>query len=238
MKNYRHSQFTRGISFHEVSQEFSQNKVLRNTYWLLAISLIPSIFGVLFGMLSGIHTSMLANPGLSAIIFFFGSFGLMLAVEKNKNNSLGVVFLLFFTFFMGVMLSRLLGIVLGMSNGSQLVLLAFSGTAAVFTTMATLAGVIKKDLSDFQKWLSIGLVIILIASLANMFIKMNAMILTISLVATFIFSAFILVDLQKIIRGGEDNYISATLMVYLDIYNVFTNMLVLLASLFGGTNRE
>ncbi len=238
MKNYRHPQFERDGAFPEISQDFSQDRVLRNTYWLLAISLIPTILGALFGMMSGVTASILANPALSTIVFFSGTFGLMFAIERNKNSSFGIVLLLAFTFFMGIMLSRLLGIVLGMTNGSQLVLLAFSGSAAIFLFMATLAGVLKRDLSDFQKWLSIGLVIILLASLVNIFMKVNAMMLTISLIATFIFSAFILVDLQRIIRGGETNYISATLIVYLDIYNVFTNLLILLTSFFGGNNRE
>ncbi|UOF93885.1 MAG: Bax inhibitor-1 family protein [Bordetella sp.] len=237
MRNYRSSEFNQNEIFSSISQEVSSNKVLRNTYFLLTISLIPSIFGTLFGLSSSINKLMLLNPGITTILFIFGSFALMFAIEKNKTNSLGIIFLLCFTFFMGIMLSRLIGIVLGMNNGQQLIFIAFSGTAAIFSIMATLSSIIKKDLSNFQKWLSIGLVAILIVALANIFMKINALVLTISVISMSIFSAFILVDLQRIIKGGETNYISATLAIYLNIYNVFSNLLIILASLFG-TNRD
>ena len=146
---------------------------------------------------------------------------MMFAIEKNKNNSLGVVLLLAFTFFMGVMLSRLLGFVMGMSNGSQLVMTAFGGTAIVFGTMATLATTIKRDLSGMQKFLFMGAVVILVAALANIFLQLPALMLTISVMAIVIFSAFMLVDLQRVVNGGETNYVSATLAIYLDVYNVF-----------------
>lgn len=161
---------------------------------------------------------------------------MMFAIEKNKNNSLGVVLLLAFTFFMGVMLSRLLGFVMGFSNGSQLVMTAFGGTAIVFGTMATLATTIKRDLSGLQKFLFIGAVVILVAALANIFLQLPALMLTISVLAIVIFSAFMLVDLQRVVNGGETNYVSATLAIYLDVYNVFSNLLMLLG-IFGG-NRE
>src|SRR3546814_14056532 len=121
---------------------------------------------------------MMASPGLSAIVFLAGAFGLMFAIEKNKNSSLGVALLLAFTFFMGIMLSRLLSFVLGMGNGAQLVMTAFGGTAVVFGTMATLATTIKRDLSSMQKWLFTGAVVILLAALANIFLQMPALMLT------------------------------------------------------------
>lgn len=177
-----------------------------------------------------------ASPGMSAIIFLVGAFGLMFAIEKNKNSSLGVVLLLAFTFFMGVMLSRLLGFVLGLGNGSQLVMMAFGGTAVVFGTMATLATTIKRDLSSMQKWLFTGAVVIILAALANIFLQLPALMLTISVLAIVIFSAFMLVDLQRVVNGGETNYVTATLAIYLDVYNVFSNLLMLLG-IFGG-NRD
>jgi modulator of FtsH protease len=170
---------------------------------------------------------------MTTIIFLAGAFGLMFAVEKNKNSSLGVGLLLLFTFFMGIMLSRLLGFVLGMGNGAQLVMVAFGGTAAVFATMATLAGTIKRDLSGMQRWLFIGAVVILLAAVANIFLQMPALMLTVSVLAVGIFSAFMLVDLQRVINGGETNYVSATLAIYLSVYNVFANLLMLLG-IFGG----
>jgi modulator of FtsH protease len=198
----------------------ARNRVLRNTYWLLALSMIPTVLGALLGLSSGINRVMGASPGLSAIVFLVGAFGLMFLVEKNKNSSLGVALLMAFTFFMGIMLSRLLGFVLGMGNGAQLIMLAFGGTAAVFGAMATIASTTKRDFSGMQKFLFVGAVILLVAALANIFLQLPALMLTISVMAIGIFSAFLLVDLQRVINGGETNYVSATLAIYLDVYNI------------------
>lgn len=214
----------------------ARNRVLRNTYWLLALSMIPTVLGALLGLSSGINRVMGASPGLSAIVFLVGAFGLMFLIEKNRNSSLGVALLMAFTFFMGVMLSRLLGFVLGMGNGAQLIMLAFGGTAAVFGAMATIASTTKRDFSGMQKFLFVGAVILLVAALANIFLQLPALMLTISVMAIGIFSAFLLVDLQRVINGGETNYVSATLAIYLDVYNIFSNLLVLLGVL--GGNRE
>ncbi len=214
--------------YSDVADVATRNRVLRNTYWLLAISLIPTVLGAAFGMYSGINKVMATSPFISMIIFLVGAFGLMYAIEKNKENSLGVGLLLLFTFFMGMMLSRLLGHVLGMSNGTQLVMFAFGGTAAVFGTMATLATTIKRDLSGLSKFMFIGVVILIIASVGNIFLQLPALMLTISVVAIVIFSAFMLIDLQRVVNGGETNYVSATLAIYLDVYNVFANLLAIL----------
>jgi len=216
--------------------EVVRNRVLRNTYWLLALSLVPTVLGAAVGMSSGLNQVMLMRPGMTAILFLAGAFGLMFAIEKNKNNSLGVVLLLAFTFFMGLMLSRLLGFVLDMRNGAQLVMTAFGGTAIVFGTMATLASTIKRDLSSMQKWLFTGAVVLLVAALANIFLQLPALVLTVSVLAIVIFSAFMLVDLQRVINGGETNYVSATLAIYLDVYNVFVHLLMLL-QIFGGSRE-
>jgi modulator of FtsH protease len=219
------------------AQEVVRNRVLRNTYWLLAISLIPTVLGAAVGMTSGLNQIMATSPGMTAIFFLIGAFGLMFAIEKNKDSSLGVGLLLLFTFFMGVMLSRLLGFVLGMSNGTQLVMFAFGGTAIVFGTMATLASTVKRDLSGMAKFMFIGVVILIVASLANIFLKLPALMLTISVVAIVIFSAFMLIDLQRVVNGGETNYVVATLAIYLDVYNVFSNLLAILG-IFGGSSRD
>ena len=219
------------------AQEVVRNRVLRNTYWLLAISLIPTVLGAAAGMMSGLNQVMATSPGMTAIIFLVGAFGLMFAIEKNKDSSVGVGLLLLFTFFMGVMLSRLLGYVLGMGNGAQLVMFAFGGTAAVFGTMATLATTVKRDLSGMAKFMFIGVVILLLASIANIFLQLPALMLTISVVAIVIFSAFMLIDLQRVVNGGETNYVSATLAIYLDVYNVFSNLLAILG-IFGGSSRD
>lgn len=216
--------------------EVMRNRVLRNTYWLLALSLIPTVLGAFVGLNTGLNAVMAASPGLSVIVFLVGAFGLMFLVERNKDSSLGVALLLAFTFFMGIMLSRLIGHVLGFSNGSQLIMLAFGGTAVVLGAMASVATTTKRDFSHWQKFLFVGVVILIVAAVANIFLQLPALVLTVSVMAIGIFSAFLLVDLQRVIRGGETNYISATLAIYLDLYNIFANLLMLLG-IFGG-DRE
>ncbi|AGF47002.1 integral membrane protein [Candidatus Kinetoplastibacterium desouzaii TCC079E] len=228
MNDYQYSRFDNNDNIAIKRKLSVRNKVLRNTYFLLAISLIPTVLGATFGIVSGLNYGMLSNPGLSAIIFFIGSFSLMFSIEKNKNNSFGVLFLLLFTFFMGIMLSRLLGIIIGMHNGSQIISLAFGGTAAVFGFMNIIASTIKRDLSNVEKFMSIGSIVLLFAIVANMFIQMSSLTLTICMLSIVIFSSFMLIDIHRIINNGETNYISATLALYLDIYNVFSNLLVIL----------
>jgi len=228
------SEYRSNISASPTTQtQVARNRVLRNTYWLLTLSMIPTIIGAFLGLSLNIGAAMSTSPGMSLIVFFAGAFGLMFLVEKNKNSSLGVVFLLAFTFFMGVMLSRILGFVLGFQNGAQLIMFAFGGTGAVFFTMASIASTTKRDFSNMQRFLLTGLVILIVALVANVFLQIPALMLTISVLAIAIFSAFLLVDLQRIINGGETNYISATLALYLSLYNIFSNLLALLG-IFGG----
>jgi modulator of FtsH protease len=208
-----------------------RNRVLRNTYWLLALSLVPTVLGAWIGVQTGIMASM--GMGLSTIIFFAGAFGLMFAIEKFKNSGVGVALLLGFTFFMGLMLSRMLAAVLGFSNGTTLIMTAFGGTAAVFFAMASLATVIKRDLSNMGKFLFVGAIMLLVAAVINIFVQSSAFMVTIAVIAVGLFSAFMLYDVKRIIDGGETNYVSATLALYLDIYNVFQSLLALLG-IFGG----
>ncbi|VFR38854.1 Integral membrane protein, interacts with FtsH [plant metagenome] len=236
MNDFRQSPLARTGPYTGAAGEVVRNRVLRNTYWLLALSLIPTVLGAAVGLYTGLNRVMALSPGLSTILFLAGAFGLMYLIQRNRDSSVGVALLLAFTFFMGIMLSRLLGFVLGMSNGSQLIMTAFGGTAVVFASMATLASTIKRDLSGMQKWLFIGAVVILVAALANIFLQLPALMLTVSVLAVVIFSAFILVDMQRVINGGETNYVSATLSIYLSVYNVFANLLMLLG-IFGG-DRE
>jgi modulator of FtsH protease len=160
----------------------------------------------------------------------------MFAIEKTKNSAAGVPVLLAFTFFMGLMLSRLLATVLGFSNGSQLIMTAFGGTAGVFFIMANLSTVIKRDLEGMSKWLFMGAIVLLIGGIINVFVGSPIGMAVLSVMAIGIFSAFMLVDLKRIVDGGETNYISATLGLYLSIFNVFQSLLMLLG-LFGG-DRE
>jgi len=208
-----------------------RQRVLRNTYWLLALSMLPTVLGAWVGVTTGFMATM--GMGLSTLVFFIGAFGLMYVVEKTKNSSTGVVALLAFTFFMGLMLSRLLAQILGFSNGSSLIMMAFGGTAAIFFGMATLATVIKRDLSSMGKFLFIGAIILMVAGIANIFLQSSALMLTVMVLAMAVFSAFMLYDIKRVLDGGETNYISATLAIYLDIYNVFQSLLSLLG-IFGG----
>jgi modulator of FtsH protease len=208
-----------------------RQRVLRNTYWLLALSLVPTVLGAWIGVASGLFTMM--RPGMSMLVFFVGAFGLMFVVEKTKNSAAGVPALLAFTFFMGLMLSRLVGHVLGYKNGTTLVMTAFGGTAAIFFAMASLSTVIKRDLSSMGKFLLVGAVILMVAGIANVFLQSSALMLTILVLMLGVFSAFMLYDIKRVIDGGETNYISATLNIYLDLYNVFQSLLSLLG-IFGG----
>ncbi len=207
------------------------DRVLRNTYWLLALSMVPTVLGAWIGVSTGFASAM--SPGIGLVVFLVGAFGFMFAIEKTKNSSAGVPVLLAFTFFMGLMLSRMVGAVLGMANGAGLVMTAFAGTGAIFLGMATLSTVIKRDLSAMGKWLFIGAVMLLVAGIANFFIQSGALMITLAVVAIGIFSAFILYDLKRVKDGLETNYISATLGVYLSIYNVFQSLLALFG-IFGG----
>ena len=203
-----------------------RNRVLRNTYWLLALSMVPTVLGAWIGVSTGITRTM--GPGISAIVFLGGAFGFMFAIEKTKNSASGVPVLLGFTFFMGLMLSRLIGTVLGMNNGAGLIMTAFTGTGVIFLGMASLSSIIKRDLSSMGKFLFIGMIMLIVAGLANIFIQSSALMITISVIAIGIFSAFILHDLKRVKDGEETNYISATLGVYLSLYNVFQSLLSIL----------
>lgn len=210
----------------EVASVEQRNRVLRNTYWLLALSMVPTVLGAWIGVSTGITRAM--GPGMSAIVFLGGAFGFMFAIEKTKNSASGVPILLAFTFFMGLMLSRLIGAVLGMNNGAGLIMTAFTGTGVIFLGMASLSSIIKRDLSSMGKFLFIGMIMLIVAGLANIFIQSSALMITISVIAIGIFSAFILHDLKRVKDGEETNYISATLGVYLSLYNVFQSLLAIL----------
>ena len=222
-------------AFGGVVSAAQRNRVLRNTYWLLALSMVPTVIGAWVGVTTG-FSFFAGSPFMGLIAFLAIAFGFFFAIDKFKNSGIGVALLLGFTFFMGLMLSRLVGHVLGFGNGAQLIMMAFGGTATIFAVMATVASVSKRDFSGMGRWLFIGFMVIFVAAIANIWLQMPALMLTISALAIVIFSAFILVDLQRVVNGGETNYVTATLAVYLSVYNVFSNLLALLG-IFGG-DRE
>jgi modulator of FtsH protease len=195
--------------------------------------MIPTVLGAFIGV--QMHLPMLTG-GMGFIIFMAVAFGFMYAIEKTKNSGLGVAVLLGFTFFMGLMLTPILTRTLGYSNGGMLIMTAFGGTATILAVMATIATVSKRDFSAMGKWLFAGVIVLILASVANIFLGLSALSIVISVVAIAIFSAYILYDVQQIINGGETNYISATLRIYLDVYNIFTSLLSLLG--FAGGSRD
>ncbi|MGO4390756.1 Bax inhibitor-1/YccA family protein [Variovorax sp. M-6] len=219
------------VGYGQTLPQAERQRVLRNTYWLLALSLLPTVLGAWLGVSTGITRSL--TGGLGLIVFLGGAFGFMFAIEKTKNSAAGVPVLLGFTFFMGLMLSRLIAMVLGFKNGSELIMTAFGGTAGVFFVMASLATVIKRDLSGMGKWLFVGAMVLMFGAIINIFVGSSAGMMAISVAAIGIFSAFMLYDLKQIMDGGETNYISATLALYLDLFNVFQSLLALLG-IFGG----
>ncbi|MFI4927709.1 MAG: Bax inhibitor-1 family protein, partial [Burkholderiales bacterium] len=165
-----------------------RNKVLRNTYWLLAISLIPTVLGAWVGVTTGITRNL--TGGLGLVVFLGIAFGFMYAIQKTKDSAAGVGVLLAFTFFMGLMLSRLIAMVLGFKNGTGLVMIAFGGTAGVFLVMATLATVIKRELSGLGKWLFAGAIVLVVGSVINVFLGSTMGVLVISTLAIGVFSLY------------------------------------------------
>lgn len=209
-----------------------QHRVLRNTYALLGLSMIPTVIGALLGTMFGVSL-MVASPMITLVLFLAVSWGLIFAIQKNRNSSLGVVLLLGFTFFMGLMLGPLLAYTLHFRNGGQLIAMAAGGTGAIFFTLAGIASTGKRDFSKMGTFLIAGAILILVAAIANAFLHLPALAMAISLVAIVVFSGFILYDIDRIVKGGETSYVSATLAVYLNVYNIFTSLLQLLG-VFGG----
>jgi FtsH-binding integral membrane protein len=209
-----------------------QNKVLRNTYMMLALTMIPTVIGAFIG--TSINFSfMAAHPIMSTLLMFGAMMGMLFAVTALRNSVWGIVALLGFTFVAGVLLGPILQVALHLKNGAQLVGMAAGGTGIIFGSLATLATVTKKDFSFMGKFLFIGLILLLVASLANVFLHIPALSLTISAMAVLIFSAYILFDVSQIVQGGETNYVMATLALYMDIYNLFINLLNLLMAFSG-----
>ena len=221
-----------GRSHLTVADAAVRNRVLRNTYLLLAISMVPTVIGAWLGVATG-FSFFAGSPFIGLIVFLAVAFGFFFAIDRFKNSGIGVLLLLGFTFFMGLMLSRLIGNILGLANGANLIMMAFGGTAAIFAVMASVATFSRRDFSGLGRWLFVGFLVILVAGIANIWLQMPALMLTISALAVLIFSAFILVDLQRVVNGGETNYVTATLSIYLSVYNVFSNLLAILGIVGG-----
>jgi len=218
----------------QISQDLAAqpNRVLRNTYMLLGLSMLPTVLGAYAGIQMN-FSFLSGSPVIAFIAFLAIAFGFFWGIERTKNSGWGVALLLGFTFFMGLMLSRILQVALGFSNGTTMIAMAAGGTGAIFFTLSAIAATTKRDFSNMGKFLFVGLVVLLLAGLANAFLQIPALALTISAVAVMLFSAYLLYDINRIVQGGETNYVTATLAVYLDIYNIFVHLLHLIMALTG-----
>ena len=216
-----------------VVADSSPQRVLRNTYWLLALSMLPTIGGAYVGLQLNFVSFFMAAPIMAPLLMLAVMIGALFGVTALRNSAWGVPALFGFTFIAGLMLTPILTVALGLRNGGQIIGLAGGLTAAIFFAMASIATVTKKDFSFMGKFLFIGVILLLVASVANLFFQVPALQLTIASIAVFIFSAYILYDVSRIVNGGETNYITATLSIFLDIYNIFISLLQILMALTG-----
>jgi modulator of FtsH protease len=225
--------FTREPTAGAVGVAETQNRVLRNTYWLLALSMLPTVGGAWAGMQLNFASLFATSPIMAPLLMFGAMIGALFGVTALRNSAWGVPALFGFTFIAGLMLAPILTVAAGFRNGGQLVGLAGGMTAAIFFAMAAIATVTKRDFSFMGKFLFIGLVLLIVASLANLFLQVPALSVTVSAVAVLLFSAYLLHDVSRIVRGGETNYITATLNLFLDVYNIFISLLNILLMFSG-----
>lgn len=223
--NYQVSTQSQGLST-EV------HKVLRNTYMMLGLTMIPTVIGAFIGMTLNFGWAA-QHPIMFAIGTIAAIFGLFYGIQANRNNALGIFLLLGFTFMMGLLLGPILQVALNLRNGGQLVGLAAGGTGIIFLTLAGIATTTKKDFSFLGNFLLVGIILLIVAGLANLFFQIPVLSLALSGVAVLLFSGFILYDVSRIVNGGETNYVMATLALYMNIYNLFVNLLQLLMALLG-----
>jgi FtsH-binding integral membrane protein len=210
-----------------------QRRVLRNTYWLLALSLLPTIAGAFAGMQLNFIALFKAAPIMTPLLMFGAMLGSLWVVTLLRNSAWGVAALFGFTFISGLMLTPILTVAAGFSNGGQLVALSGGLTAAVFFALASYATVSKRDFSFLGRFLFVGLILLIVASLANLFFQVPVVALSISAIAVLLFSMYLLYDLSNIVRGGETNYVMATLGLFLDLFNIFISLLNLLLAFSG-----
>ena len=206
-------------------------KVLRNTYLLLALTMVPTIGGAVLGMATG--GIILQHPIIASLVMLAAVVGLQFAIVANRNSPLGIVLLLLMTAILGWWIGPMLNFALALKNGAQLVGYAAAGTGIVLFAMATIATTTKRDFSFLGKFLFVGMIALIIAMFANMFLQIPALGLALSTIAIVIFSLFLLHDLSRIVTGGETNYIVATTGVYISLLNIFVNLLNLLMALTG-----
>src|SRR6267143_952423 len=206
-------------------------KVLRNTYLLLALTMVPTVIGAFVGMATG--GIILAHPIMSTLVMLAAVIGLQFGIAANRNSGLGVALLLLMTGLLGWWLGPILNFALALRNGVQLVGYAAVGTGVIFFAMGAIAATTKRDFGFMGKFLSVGMIALVVAIIANLFLQIPALALTISTLVVVVFSLFLLYDLNRIVRGGETNYVIATTGVYMSLFNIFANLLNILLMLGG-----
>ncbi|MCE2573182.1 Bax inhibitor-1/YccA family protein [Motilimonas eburnea] len=211
------NQFSHTQSVEHVSET---NKVLRNTYFLLGMTLAFS------AIVTALSVAFMAPP-VHWAVFLIGAYGLMFLTEKNRNSSLGLVFVFLFTGFMGYTLAPMIGMFLAAGAG-ETVMTALGGTALAFFATSAYALTTKRDLSFLNGMIVTGFVVLIVAMIANIFLQMPALSLALSCMFILFSSAVIMLTTQNIVRGGETNYISATVTLYVSIYNIFVSLLSIL----------
>jgi modulator of FtsH protease len=206
-------------------------KVLRNTYLLLALTMVPTVIGAYIGMATAAF--VFAHPIATSLGMLAVVIGLQFGIAANRESGVGVALLLLMTGLLGWWLGPILSVALALKNGPQLVAYAALGTGVIFFAMGAIAQTTKRDFSFLGKFLFVGMIALLIAMLANMFLQIPALALTISTLVIVVFSLFLLYDLNRILRGGETNYIMAATGVYMSLFNIFVNLLNLLLAFSG-----
>ncbi len=209
----------------------AQNKVLRNTYLLVALTMVPTVIGAMVGMATG--GIIMQHPIIGSLVMIAAVIGLQFAIAKNRDSGLGVLLLLGMTFILGWWLGPLLNVALSLRNGPQLIGIAAVGTGGILAVMSVIATTTKRDFSFMGKFLFVGMIVLLLAMLANMFFQIPALALTISALVVVVFSLFLLHDVSRIVNGGETNYIMAATGVYLSLFNIFSSLLHLLMAFSG-----
>ena len=212
---------------HRVTAVLATNKVLRNTYLLLAMTLAFSTLTAAASMAMN-----LPHPGL--VLTLVGYFGLLFLTAKFRDRALGLAFVFALTGFMGYTLGPILNSYLGLPNGPQLVMTALGATGAVFVGLSGYALASRRDFSFMGGFLMVGILVAFLAGLGAIFFQMPALSLTVSAVFVLLMSGLILYETSNIIHGGETNYIMATVTLYVSIFNLFTSLLHLL----GFTNSN
>ena len=229
--NYQQQQYQMAAPSAEIRQQ-----VLRNTYLLLALSLIPTAIGALFGINMS-FMFLMSSPIMGSLLLIGAMYFLMFMVQKNKDSFAGIVWMMGFTFLMGLLLGPLFQIALRIPNGGQLILLAAVLTSMVFFVMSAIAFTLKRETPFLTNFLAIGGIVILIAMIANIFLHIPAMHLMLCGAFVIFSSLMILWQVNQIVIGGETNYISATLSLYVSLYNLFTSLLQIIIALSGNDRR-